>query len=61
MNEPELSIGAIFVDVKPPRREWRIARRDANSLVLERVDKPTVLRFLAPAELRDPLRYARKA
>jgi len=61
VDKAALSVGEIYVDVKPPRREWRIARREGDVLVLERVDKPTVLRFLAPAVLRDPLRYGRKA
>lgn len=61
MDKAEFSVGAVFVNLKPPRREWRISRWDGDVLILERVDKPTVLRFLAPAELRDSLRYARKA
>lgn len=61
MDKAELTVGEIFVDVKPPRREWRISRREGDTLVLKRVDKPTVLRFLTPTDLRNPLRYARKA
>lgn len=60
MKEAKLSVGDVYVDVKPPRREWRIRRCREDSIMLERLDKPGVSRFLSPADLNDRHRYARK-
>lgn len=60
MKKAKVSIGDVYVDVKPPKREWRISQYRGDSVTLERVDKPSVFRFLATVELNDRNRYARK-
>jgi hypothetical protein len=60
MKTDSAAIGQIYIDIKPPRREWRVSERRAGTLMLERVDKPTVFRFVEPAALRDTNRYVRK-
>lgn len=60
MTKGDVSIGYVYVDVKPPRREWRISQYRGDSITFQRVDKPTAFRFLATAELNDRHRYARK-
>lgn len=55
-----IRVGDIYADVNPPRREWRIVEdRDGERFTLERVDRPTILRFLDRAALGDPHRYRR--
>jgi len=60
VRKPSVSPGDVYVDIKPPRREWRVSRLKGDSIVLERLDKPSTLRFLSLPELSDPLRYRRK-
>lgn len=55
-----IHLGDIYADVKLPRHEWRIVEeRDRERFTLERVDKPTIMRFLDGAALHDPRRYRR--
>jgi hypothetical protein len=60
MKKAKVSVGDIYVDVKPPRREWRVSQCRDDSVTLERVDKPTTFRFPSIKELTDRNRYAPK-
>lgn len=52
-----VKVGQVYVDVKPPRREWHVVEERENTFVLQRADKPTVRRFLQESDLLDPHRY----
>jgi hypothetical protein len=56
----QIAVGQIYADAKPPKREWRVRRCRADDIVLERVDKTTVSRFIVVADLRNSERYVRK-
>ncbi|MEX2200646.1 MAG: hypothetical protein WD711_04555 [Dongiaceae bacterium] len=55
-----IGVGSIFSDAKPPRKEWRIDSIDGNTIMLERIDKPSVIRFVNSDSLRDSNRYLQK-
>jgi hypothetical protein len=54
-----IGVGQIYSDAKPPRHAWRVIRQQDGSFILERTDKPSVLRFLDERALRDATRYRR--
>lgn len=57
MSEHQIQIGQVFVDAKPPRRQWRVVERRGGNFVLERLDKPNVRRFPDEPMLLDPEHY----
>ena len=52
-----IEIGRIYMDAKPPRRTWRVCREDKGTYTLERIDKPSTMRFVDEAALSDHNRY----
>jgi hypothetical protein len=61
MMEPDaVRIGQIYVDARPPRREWRVEKLHDGTIMLVRVDKPSVSRFVDATALCDTDRYVRK-
>jgi hypothetical protein len=52
-------IEEIYVNVVPPRRQWRIVERTKHYVKLIRVDNPNVMRFPHESALRDKKRYRR--
>lgn len=56
-----IQVGACFVDAKPPKKEWRIDSIEGNTITLERIDKPAVIRFVDSNSLRDSNRYIQKS
>lgn len=53
-------LGQIFYDPKLPRQEWRVCEEADGKYVLERLDKPSIQRFLDAAILKDDTRYRRR-
>lgn len=60
MTKTKVSIGDVYRDVKPPKREWRIIKCRDDGATLERLDKPSTFRFPSTEELNDRNFYARK-
>ncbi|MEX2628471.1 MAG: hypothetical protein WD341_00935 [Tistlia sp.] len=59
MRAQDFKLGHIYVDARPPRRQWRIVEKRGDVCVLARVDKPSVMRFCEFGTLLDPLRYVK--
>lgn len=57
MSKHEIQIGQVFIDAKPPYRQWRVVDRRDGNFVLERLDKPNVRRFPDEPMLLDPEHY----
>jgi len=55
----QIRMGQIYVDAKPPRREWRVVKQTEDRFVLQRVDRPGVSRIPAAETLLDGRRYQR--
>jgi hypothetical protein len=57
---PNPEVGEIYVDARPPRREWRVTQIHDGTITLERIDKPSTLRFVNIPTLHDSNRYLPK-
>ena len=49
----------IYVNVVPPRRQWRVVERTEHYVKLVRTDNPNVMRFPHESALLDKKRYRR--
>ncbi len=49
----------IYVNVVPPRRQWRVVERTKHYVKLVRTDNPNVMRFPHESALLDKKRYRR--
>jgi len=57
--ERDVKIEEIYVNVAPPRRQWRVIERKQNYVKLVRTDNPNIIRFPHESALLDKKRYRR--
>lgn len=55
----QAAVGDVFVNVSPPRREWRVVECDGDSVTIERVDRSGTRRYVELRDLLDSTRYVR--
>lgn len=55
----DVRVGQVYVDVKPPRREWRVHEEKDGLFTLVRTDDARVIRCLEADALLDDTRYRR--
>jgi hypothetical protein len=57
--ERDVKVEEIYVNVAPPRRQWRVVERRHNYVKLVRKDNPNIMRFPHESVLLDKKRYRR--
>jgi len=54
-----VTVEEIYVNVAPPRRQWRVVERKQYYVKLVRTDNPNIIRFPHESALLDKKRYRR--